>query len=249
MNYNPFSLTNRTILITGASSGIGQATAIECSRLGARVVIAGRDKGRLEQTYGELEGTGHLQFCVDLLNEEQIGLFLKELPVLNGIVHSAGVADTTLFRFITEQKLKEVFDINFYTPVVISNRLLRLKKIEKGASVVFLSSIDGPVTGHAGNGVYAATKGAISGIIKSMAVELATRKIRVNAVLPGQIETPLIHSAGITEEQLEMDRLKYPLKRYGTPREVAWAIIYLLSEASSFTTGSQLVVDGGVTLL
>lgn len=247
--YNPFSLEGRTILVTGASSGIGKETAIECSKLGAKVVVVGRNKKRLEETYDRLSGEGHLIFCMDLVEDSNCDKLVEQIPPLTGVVHAAGIADTTLFQFITAEKLKSVFDINFTAPVLLTKSLLRRKKIQKKSSIVFLSSIDGPVTGHIGNSIYSATKGAVSAIIKNMAVELAKKGIRVNAVLPGQVETPLIHNAGITQEQLEIDKLKYPLGRYATSEEIAWAIIFLLSDASSFSTGTELIIDGGFTLL
>ncbi len=122
-------------------------------------------------------------------------------------------------------------------------------KAKYESSIVFLSSIDGPVTAHIGNSMYAASKGAVSAMVKGMAVDLASKEIRVNALLPGMIETPLIHCGDITEEQLKEDKKLYPLRRYGKPEEIAYAAIYLLSNASSFTTGANLVIDGGFTLL
>ncbi len=142
-----------------------------------------------------------------------------------------------------------LFNVNFFAPVLLSQFLLKNKLLAKGGSIVFLSSIDGPLTAHVSNSMYSATKGAVSAIMKNMAVELAAKSIRVNAVLPGMTETPLIHGGVITQEQLNEDMKLYPLKRYAEPREIALAVIYLLSDASSFTTGASLVVDGGFSLL
>ena len=249
MSYNPYSLEGKTILVTGASSGIGKATAIECSKLGARVVITGRDEARLQQTLSSLEGEGHVVITADLGEDEGIRFLVERVPVLNGIVHAAGISDTVLFQFLKKERLENIFNINFFAPVVLSQLLLKKKLLQKGGSIVFLSSIDGPVTAHIGNSMYSATKGALSAMMQNMSIELASKGIRVNAVLPGMTETPLIHNDDITQEQLNKDMELYPLKRYADPREIAWAIIYLLSDASTFTIGASLVVDGGFTIL
>ena len=249
MSYNPYSLEGKTILVTGASSGIGKATAIECSKLGARVVITGRDEARLQQTLSSLEGEGHVVITADLGEDDGIRFLVERVPVLNGIVHAAGISDTVLFQFLKKERLENIFNINFFAPVVLSQLLLKKKLLQKGGSIVFLSSIDGPVTAHIGNSMYSATKGALSAMMQNMSIELASKGIRVNAVLPGMTETPLIHNDDITQEQLNKEMELYPLKRYADPREIAWAIIYLLSDASTFTIGASLVVDGGFTIL
>ena len=249
MSYNPYSLEGKTILVTGASSGIGKATAIECSKLGARVVITGRDEARLQQTLSSLEGEGHVVITADLGEDDGIRFLVERVPVLNGIVHAAGISDTVLFQFLKKERLENIFNINFFAPVVLSQLLLKKKLLQKGGSIVFLSSIDGPVTAHIGNSMYSATKGALSAMMQNMSIELASKGIRVNAVLPGMTETPLIHNDDITQEQLNKDMELYPLKRYADPREIAWAIIYLLSDASTFTIGASLVVDGGFSIL
>ena len=249
MSYNPYSLEGKTILVTGASSGIGKATAIGCSKLGARVVITGRDEARLQQTLSSLEGEGHVVITADLGEDDGIRFLVERVPVLNGIVHAAGISDTVLFQFLKKERLENIFNINFFAPVVLSQLLLKKKLLQKGGSIVFLSSIDGPVTAHIGNSMYSATKGALSAMMQNMSIELASEGIRVNAVLPGMTETPLIHNDDITQEQLNKDMELYPLKRYADPREIAWAIIYLLSDASTFTIGASLVVDGGFTIL
>ena len=249
MSYNPYSLEGKTILVTGASSGIGKATAIECSKLGARVIITGRDEARLQQTLSSLEGEGHVVIAAGLGEDDGIRFLVERVPVLNGIVHAAGISDTVLFQFLKKERLENIFNINFFAPVVLSQLLLKKKLLRKGGSIVFLSSIDGPITAHIGNSMYSATKGALSAMMRNMSIELASKGIRVNAVLPGMTETSLIYNDDITQEQLNKDMELYPLKRYADPREIAWAIIYLLSDASTFTIGANLVVDGGFTVL
>ena len=174
---------------------------------------------------------------------------LNLLPELDGIVHVAGVGQSIPFPYISKEKLDSMFSVNFFAPVLLSQKMIKKRKLRKGASIVFISSIDGPVTAHIGNAIYSSTKAALTGMAKNMAVDLASKRIRVNCVLPGMVETPLIHQGSISEEQLDQDKLSYPLKRYARPEEVAYAVIYFLSDASSFTTGANLVVDGGFTLL
>ena len=148
MSYNPYSLEGKTILVTGASSGIGKATAIECSKLGARVIITGRDEARLQQTLSSLEGEGHVVIAAGLGEDDGIRFLVERVPVLNGIVHAAGISDTVLFQFLKKERLENIFNINFFAPVVLSQLLLKKKLLRKGGSIVFLSSIDGPITAH-----------------------------------------------------------------------------------------------------
>jgi NAD(P)-dependent dehydrogenase (short-subunit alcohol dehydrogenase family) len=176
-------------------------------------------------------------------------LLVNKLPILDGVVHSAGIAKTLPFQFINFLELNNIFDVNFFAPILLSQMLIKNKKISKNSSIVFISSIDGPVTVHIGNSIYSASKGAISAMARNMAVDLATKKIRVNCIMPGMTETPLIHNDRITQEQLDLDMKNYPLRRYGRPEEIAYAVIYFLSDASAWTTGSNLIVDGGFTLL
>ena len=247
--YNPFSLEGKTILVTGASSGIGKATAIECSKLGATVIALGRNEKRLQETFDQLETPDSRQIALDLTNEDAVNALLGEIPKLDGLVNAAGIASTTLFQFATPEKIRGIFDVNFFAPVEFTRLLLKKKLIKKGGSIVFFSSVDGPVNVHIGNSTYSATKSAIASIARGMAVELAAKGIRVNYLMPGQTETPLIHGESITQEQLEQDMKSYPLGRYGKPEEIAYGAIYFLSDASTFTTGAGLVIDGGFTVL
>ncbi|MEI6681678.1 MAG: SDR family oxidoreductase [Bacteroidota bacterium] len=249
MNYNPFSIEGKQILITGASSGIGRTTSIECSKMGAKVIITGRNQERLQETYDQLTGTDHVQIIADLCTEAGINQILDSLPVIDGIVNNAGIGKIAPFQFIKSTDLMEIFNTNFFSAVSVTQQLVKKKKLGKNGSIVFVSSIDGPVTTHVGNSMYAASKGALTAMAKNMAVDLAGKNIRVNCVLPGTTETPLIHGIGLTQEQLSEDMKLFPMRRYGKPEEIAYAIIYFLSEASSWTTGSNLVVDGGFTLI
>lgn len=247
--YNPFSLAGKTILITGASSGIGKATAIECSKLGAKVIITGRNRVRLEETLFSMSGNGHLLVEADLQNEADIDMLINSLPTLDGVVNNAGITKTIPTTFISAQSLLELLQINTIFPILLTQKLLKKKKLAKPASIVFTSSISGNYIAALGNVMYSTTKAAINGFVKNAALDLASKKIRVNAVCPGMIDTGILSAGTITEEQLKEERKKYPLKRFGKPEEVAFAIIYLLSDASSFVTGTNIVIDGGFTLL
>lgn len=247
--YNPFSLEGKTILVTGASSGIGKATAIECSKMGATVIALGRNMERLEETLGQLKTPNSQSFSLDLTSDKEVKSLLDKLPPIDGVVNAAGIASTTLFQFATPEKIRGIFDVNFFAPVEFTRLLLKKKLISKKGSIVFISSIDGPVNVHVGNSIYSATKSALAAISRGMAVELAAKGIRVNYLMPGQTETPLIHGDSITQEQLEQDKKNYPMGRYGRPEEIAYGAIYFLSDASSFTTGTGLIIDGGFTVL
>ena len=249
-NYNPFTLENKTILVTGASSGIGRATAIECSKMGAKLVITGRNEERLQETFGQLEGEGHVQVIAELTDSADVKRLVDVCPELHGVVLCAGRGMTLPFQFCTREKFNSVFDVNFFAPVELLRLCVKSKKLTKSASVVVVSSIGGAPGGRFtyGNAVYGMSKAAIWSLMKYAARELSAKMIRVNSVNPGMVETPLIHSGAITEEQHKADMERCPLKRYGEPIDIAHGIIYLLSDASSWVTGHSLVIDGGVTI-
>lgn len=247
--HNPFSLKNKIILVTGASSGIGKATAIECSKMGATIIITGRNEQRLAETYDQLVGLNHIMINADLNKEVGIDELISQLPIITGIVHCAGLTKNVPFQFATREILDEVFNVNLYAPSEITRRALKGKKIERNASIVFISSISGVYCSSVASSIYSSSKGALNGLIKGMALDLAPKGIRVNSVNPGVIETSIFKAGVISEEQLEEDKKKYPLKRFGKPEEVAYSVIYLLSDASQWVTGTNLVIDGGYTLL
>lgn len=242
--YNPFSLEGKTILITGASSGIGKSTAIECSKLGATVILVGRNEERLNETLSLLEGCGHKLFVADLTNPEAIVNLVKNTPLLDGLVNNAGVNQRIPINFITQEYLDYIFDTNAFSPMLLTRALAKAKKLKHGASIVFTSS-KSAMESTTGNAMYAASKAAIASFARSCAVEFASRKIRANAVLPGMVETKLINSGTLDQIDLDADRQRYLLKRYGKPEEIAWGIIYLLSDASTWTTGCSMIIDGG----
>lgn len=245
LNYNPFSLEGKTILITGASSGIGKATAIECSRMGAKVILTGRDEQRLQETYHQLSGTGH-QFCSkDISNYEGIIQLVEMIPQINGLFNNAGITITKPVSFIPQKDLEDLLSINLLAPIMLTSLLVKKKKLLKGGSVVFTSSIAKDIVSP-GNSMYAASKGGLSAFMKGAAVELSAKSIRCNAILPGMVETDILKKKeAVNEEQLAINRQLYPLKRFGDSRDIALLAVYLFSDASSFMTGTELVIDGG----
>lgn len=250
LTYNPFSLEGKTILVTGASSGIGAQTAIDCSKMGAHVVITARNEERLKQTLEAMEGEGHKLIVADLNNESDLDNLMSNLPKLNGAVLCAGVGFTLPFVFCSRSKMDDVFNINFFAPIELLRLLVKKKKVEGDSSVVFVSSIGGVNVFNVGNSVYGASKGALNTMVKQIALEIAPKKIRVNSVNPGMVNTKLIREGMLlTEEQLKADEERYPLRRYGETTDVSNGIIYLLSDASCWVTGHALVIDGGVSLV
>ena len=249
-DYNPFSLAGKTILVTGASSGIGQATAVECSRLGAKLVVTGRNEERLVETLCRLDGDGHVSIAAELTDAEALKRLVDNCPSLDGLVLCAGRGMTLPFLFSSIDKFKTLFDVNFNSTVECFRMLAKAKKLGRGSSVVIIDSTGGTPNGRfsPGNCIYGASKAALWSIMKFAALELAPKGIRVNTVNPAMVETPLIKSVNITDEQKDLDRKRYPLGRYGRPEEVAYGIIYLLSDAAAWVTGQSLILDGGVTI-
>ena len=245
---NPFSLKNRTILVTGASSGIGRATAIECSRLGAHMILTGRDNSRLQQASEELEDGRHLSIAADLTQEDQLLNLVDQLPIVDGVVLCAGQGTVVPFKMADRKKINPVFEINYFAPVELLRLLIKKKKLANESSVVFVSSIGGVDSITIGNSIYGASKAAFNSAMRFCALELAPKKIRVNSVCPGMVNTNLIKGGAVSEEQHQADMQKYPLKRYGEPEDIAHGIVYLLSAASSWVTGHSLVIDGGYTV-
>jgi NAD(P)-dependent dehydrogenase (short-subunit alcohol dehydrogenase family) len=245
---DPFLLKGKTIFITGASSGIGRATAIECSKLGARLIITGRDENRLSETFSLLNGTDHDSFIADLTDSDRIDTIVNDLPQLDGCSFNAGINKPLPIQFIRQSDLSDTFQINTFIPILFTRLLAKNKKFDKGASIVFTSSIAGIYRSSMANSIYSASKGALNGFMKNAALELAVKGIRVNSVNPGMVQTEMLGKGVISQEQYLSDRKSYPLQRYGTPQEIAYSIIFLLSDASAWITGTNLVIDGGVTL-
>ncbi len=215
--------------------------------MGAKLILLGRNSERLNETFSLLMGEGHVQKTIDLNNNEEITLFVAELPKLDGIVFCAGTQKTVMTRFLLREELDEVFETNFFSTVNLNQLLLIKKKINKEASIVFISSTAAGLVAEYGNAAYSASKGALTSYSKVLALELSSQKIRVNVVSPGMVKTPLLDKISVTPEQLNEDAKRYPLG-YGNPEDVAFAVVYLLSDASRWVTGTDILLDGGLTL-
>jgi len=249
--YNPFSIAGKTILVTGAASGIGRAISIECTKMEANVILTDKNEEGLLNVYNEVIGSKNQYITADLTNNYEITALVKRIPIINGIVHSAGIGITLPFQFYNNEKVKKIIDINLLSPIELTNHILKYKKNEKSDfSIVFISSVDGYVISYPGASIYSASKAGLIGLAKGLAIDLAHKKIRVNSVLPGIIQTPFLDGKidKILPEIIEQDKKNYPLGGYGKPEEVAYAVIYFLSDASSWVTGANLIVDGGFTL-
>lgn len=249
-NYNPFTLEGKTILVTGASSGIGRAAAIECSKAGAKVIITARNEDRLRETHSQLANAEEQPewIMADMQKDEDIQSLVEQLPVLDGVICNAGISINVPIAFIDREKIQQVLDVNTIAPILLTRQLIKKKKVVKGGSIVFTSSISGNNTVTVAHEMYSASKTAITGFMRNAALDLAVKGIRCNAVHPGMINTPMVHSGKYSEEQLQKDMENYPLHRFGEPEEVAYAMIYLLSDAAAWVTGHSLVIDGGLTL-
>lgn len=196
-----------------------------------------------------LYGEGHIAIQADLSLDSDIKKLVNDTPIINGFVSNAGVSLTMPIQYINIDSLCSLFNINTFAPIILFQQLLKQKKLQLGSSVVFTSSMAGvgPVT--LGNSTYSASKGALSAFVRSAALELAGRRIRVNAICPGMVETSMItQNQMISKSQYDEDKKNYPLGRYGRPEDVAYAIIYLLSDASSWMTGNNILLDGGYSL-
>ncbi|MDA8447212.1 SDR family NAD(P)-dependent oxidoreductase [Paracidovorax valerianellae] len=236
-----FGLEGKTVLVTGASKGIGQEVARQCAAAGAQVVIAGRDAARLQETLDSLEGSGHRVLAAELTDVAARKQFASDCGPLDGVVHSAGIRGLAPMKMVGDAFLAQVMETNYVAPMMLTRHLLAKGQIRPGGSLVFLSSI-AALTGTVGVGPYAGSKAALVGTLRPLALELAKRGIRANALCPGLVETTLI-----TEDKdwFEESRKRYPLG-IGLPADVAHACLYFLSGASTKVTGAVFSMDGGV---
>lgn len=247
MKFTPFSLQGKHLLITGASSGIGRSTAVLCSQMGAKLSIVGRSKERLSETASLLDGNNHQEFITEMTDDESVAALVASLEKIDGVVHCTGTQQACIAKMLTRKAIDEVFETNLYSVANLNQKLLASKKINKGASIVIVSSVAANLVAEVGNAAYSASKGALSSYARVLAIELAPRKIRVNTITPGIVRTPLLEKFGLTAEQWEEDEKKYPLG-YGEPQDVANSAVYLLSDASKWLTGTNILLDGGLTL-
>ena len=249
MNYSPYSIEGKTILITGGAGGIGSEVARVCSKLGARVILTDIREDALLGTLASLEQVDageHLAITADLTNTDELNSLVDRIPEVDGFVCNAGVMKLILTQFISEEELTRIQKINLNAPILLTRGMLKKKKIRKGGSIVFTASAAGVYRVSIGNAIYATTKCGIDAFMRTVALEYGPKGIRCNSVNPGMVETALI--GGFTEEQKQKEMQNYPLRRFAKPEDIALGIVYLLSDASSFVTGTALKIDGGMTL-
>ena len=242
-----FSLNDKTILVTGASSGIGAQTAITLSNAGANLIISARNQDRLEEVYNVLNGEGHRIVLADLTVKTQLEKLIEELPALDGIVHSVGMVRPFPVKFIGQKQINQLFEVNYNSAVLLISKLFKSKKINTAASLVFMSSISSRFA-HKGGALYAGSKAAINAYSKTIALEYASKKIRSNVISAAMVKTPIFEEAekAVSKEMMDKHGENYPLG-FGEPEDIANAIVFLLSNASKWITGTELVMDGGLT--
>lgn len=248
MIQDPFSLKDKTIIVTGASSGIGRAIAVACSQQGGKVIIIGRNKDKLDQTNTLLIGEGHNILVVDLTQEESVVSIVNDLPSVDGVVHCAGIGQKVFCRDVTKDDFSSVIYSNLFAPVILQKHLMEAKKIKKEASIVFMASYASEAP-SVGNALYSASKGGLISYAKCLSLELAPRKIRVNCISPAMVWTDLIRGKDLEDEDLRQEEMKYPLKRYAQPDDIAYLAVYLLADVSSWMTGSVINITGGTRVL
>lgn len=246
--FNPFSLQGKTVLVTGASSGIGRAIATACSRMGAAIVATGRNVQKLDITKESLEGDNNLVISADLTNAGDIKRLVIQTPSLDGVVHCAGIGHRQPAKLLTTEEVEIVMKTNFLSAVSLQTELMNAKRLNKASSIVFVASVAPKMPAY-GNAAYTASKAAIIGYAKCLALELAPRGIRVNCICPAMVWTDLIKQEGVGEKELYQAQQKYPLKRFGQPEDVANLAIYLLSDASQWMTNSCIDITGGTNEL
>jgi NAD(P)-dependent dehydrogenase (short-subunit alcohol dehydrogenase family) len=245
---NEYQLTGKTLLITGASSGIGRETALQAARCGASLVITGRDNTRLSQTRDALElqpGATIQTFIADLTVEQELNDLVPKLPLLDGLVHCAGIVGPLPVKFITNDDINRMFSINYQVPVLLTSLILRKRKLADGASVLFMSSI-ATRNPYFGGALYSSSKAALEAYSRTLALEMVGKGIRSNFIQAGLVETPMIESPA--EEGMKQEALERYLKRYplgiGKPADVAQAILFFMSDASRWVTGTSLIMGG-----
>lgn len=243
---DPFSLAGKSVLVTGASSGIGQAVARACADRGASVLITGRSNQRLAATLESMNGSGHRVHPADLTDAAQICSLVDATDSIDGLFFSAGIAAIAPFRMIASAHLKKLMSIDFEAPVMLTQRLLKLRKINDGGSIVFNTALAARAA-PPGTAVYAAAKAALTAAARSLALEVARSRIRVTCLQLGYVRTPLLDGLAAAGMNIEELSALAPLGA-GTTDDAANAALFLLSDASRWISRVEVTVDGGIDM-
>lgn len=247
---NPFSLAGKRILVSGASSGIGQQIAVSCAQMGANIIGVGRDEERVHKTQQLLDEVrpGHQMVRADLTDAAGRDVVMSALggEPLHGATHAAGISRLAPIRMFSEKHLREVQAINVEAPMLLTQLLLKRNLLQDGGSLLFISSIAAHI-GVPGVGAYSGTKAALIAIVRCLSMEVAKRRIRANCLSPALVRTPLLDATAKMVSSMEQEENNYPLG-FGTPEDVAHAAVYFMSDASRWVTGTTLVMDGGLTV-
>lgn len=241
------NLENKTFLITGASSGIGEATALLCDSLGARLILTGRNEERLKQTQLRLKKPC-LIIPADLSKTEDVARLVADIGPIDGLVHAAGIVKPVPVKYLKTKNINEIFDINFNSAVLLCSELSANKKINRSASMVFISSVSAHHP-YIGGAMYGASKAALEAYSRSLALELAGKGIRANVIAPALVRTAIFQQTELasSEDEFKKHQAQYPLG-FGEPEDVANCIAFLLSSASRWITGTTIKMDGGLLL-
>lgn len=239
-------LSNKHILVTGASSGMGRVFSQMIAKEGAIVTIVARNEERLQQTLDSLDGKGHDYKVCDLTDENQMKNIISDMTPIDGVVFCAGINDYVPVKFLKQEIIDRIFQTNYFSEILLTQMLLKRKLIKKGASLVYISSLSS-VLGVQGTLLYASSKAAINSAVKVIAAELAPQGIRANAICPGIVKTEMLSGTNIDEEAFMKQAEDYPLG-LGTPEDVGNAVIYHLSDGSRWLTGQSMILDGGYSL-
>jgi NAD(P)-dependent dehydrogenase (short-subunit alcohol dehydrogenase family) len=248
------NMNQKVVLVTGATSGIGRASALAFAREGAKVVAAGRRQAEGDQLIAEIKAAGGEAIFVrtDVTQEAEVAALVDQAVRTYGRLdvafNNAGVEVSGPLSEATEKDYRFVFDTNVWSVITSMKYEIPAMLKSGGGSIINTSSIVGHI-GMAGAGLYTATKHAVEGLTKTAALELATQGIRVNAVAPAAIETDMVtrFTGGGKEENLAYLRSLHPIGRLGRSEEIAAPVLFLASEAASFITGTSLTIDGGFT--
>lgn len=249
--YNPFTLEGKTIVITGASSGIGRQCAIDCAKMGARIIIIGRNEERLNETSKLLEGVNHISLVADIINFKEFDIILSEclskIGPINGFIHAAGIEKTLLLRNLKPNDFIDIYTTNLISGINILKAISKKNNHTNDCKAVFISSITASVA-RVGTLAYTASKGAIVSAVRELAIELAPKGINVNCISPGTVLTPMMENflSTLSDEDRAKRLEGFPIG-VGKPKDISLACVFLLSDAARWITGQNIIIDGGYT--